>query len=80
MRVARARFTEAELFRLAERIDPGFVDGWGDAGILVRRARVDRGRVEVEVVTTRDDYAAVLRERFGPAVRTVLVGRRHECA
>jgi hypothetical protein len=79
VRVARARFTEADLFRLAERIDPGFVDGWGDAGILVRRASVERNRIVVEVVTARDDYAAVLRSRFGPAVRAVLVGRRHEC-
>jgi hypothetical protein len=80
VRVVRARFTERELFRLAERIDPGFVDGWGDAGILVRRSFVDRGRVVVEVVTARDGYAAVLRGRYGPAVRAVLVGRRHECA
>jgi hypothetical protein len=79
VRVARARFTEADLFRLAERIDPGFVDGWGDAGILVRRASVERNRIVVEVVTARDDYAAVLRRRFGAAVRAVLVGRRHEC-
>jgi hypothetical protein len=40
---------------------------------------VDRGRVEVEVVTARDDYAALLPERFGPAVRPVLIGTRHEC-
>jgi hypothetical protein len=57
----------------------GFVGGWGDAGVLIRRTRVEAGRVIVEVVSARDDYAAVLREHFGPAVKAVRVGTRHEC-
>jgi alpha-lytic protease prodomain-containing protein len=79
-RVVRSRYTERELYRLRGRVKSGFLDGWGDAGILVTRAFVEGGRVQVHVVTTRDDYVAVVRERYGPAVRVVRVGTRHECA
>ncbi len=85
LRLVESRYTLAELERVEQRVEQayeearGFVDGWSDDGILIRTTRVAAGRVIVELVSARDDYAAVLRELYGPAVKAVRVGRRHEC-
>ena len=83
---SRAARTVAELRELEEAIHDavvesrGFLDGWGDAGILIRNVHTEAGRVIVQVVTPRDDFAAVLRALYGPAVKAVRVGMRHECS
>jgi hypothetical protein len=81
-RVVSSPYTEAELRAIESRVEEaseGFIGGWGDDGVLVRNTHIEAGRVIVQVVSARDDYAAVLRERFGPAVKAVRVGTRHEC-
>ena len=86
VRVVEAARTVAESHELEEAINDaveetrGFLDGWGDEGILIRNVHTEAGRVIVQVVTPRDDYAAVLRALYGPAVMAVRVGTRHECA
>jgi hypothetical protein len=55
------------------------VDGWGDAGFYVRGTFPLPDRLLVYVMTPRDDRAAYFRERYGPAVGTLLVGTRYEC-
>ncbi len=82
VRVIRSPYTVADLRRTERRVEAmteEFVGGWGDDGVLIRGGQVEDGRVIVEVVSARDDHAAIVRERFGPAVRTVRVGTRHEC-
>ena len=85
VRVVRGEYTLTRLRKVEAQIQrayyesAGFVDGWGDDGILIRQAHVDGNRVVLEVVTTRDDSGPYFRERYGGAVRTVVVGRRHEC-
>jgi hypothetical protein len=84
-RPVQVHWAVAELRRIERRIERaadangGFVDGWGDDGILVRFTRMEAGRLIVEVVSARDDYARALRTLYGSAVKAVRVGTRHEC-
>ena len=86
LRVVRTRWTELELEALGERImedaraGDGFIDGYGDAGFLVWGAFTDEARVVVQLVSPRRDGARTLRERYGPAVKVVVKGRRFECS
>ena len=76
----RSRYTLAALRRVKRRIWRAFEDdGQFVDGVLIRDARVEGGRVIVEVVTAREDYAAALRELYGPAVKAVRTGTRPEC-
>ena len=86
LRVVRTRWTERELEALGERImedasaGDGFIDGYGDAGFLVWGTFTDEAQLVVQVVTPRRDAARALRERYGPAVKVVVKGRRFECS
>ena len=83
VRVVRARYTERELHALEDRIGDdatdAFLDGFGDAGFFLENLYVDRGRVVVQVRTPRTDAAGYFRERYGPAVKVTVLGRRYEC-
>jgi hypothetical protein len=85
LRVRRSVHTIAEIEAIGEQVKQdaaagvGFLDGWGDAGFFVRGAFPLPDRLLVYVVTPREDHAAYFRERYGPTVTTLLVGRRHEC-
>jgi hypothetical protein len=85
LRVRRSAHTIAEIEAIGSQLQEeaaagvGFVDGWGDAGFYVRGTFPLPDRLLVYVVTPRDDHAAYFRERYGPAVGTLLVGMRYEC-
>jgi hypothetical protein len=85
LRVRRSEHTIAEIeapgFQVQEEAAAGvgFVDGWGDAGFYVRGTFPLPDRLLVYVVTPRNDHAVYFRERYGPAVGTLLVGTRYEC-
>lgn len=82
-RAADAQQSDVE--RLAERISAdarvgdGFLDGYGRAGFAVAGMRVTRQTVVVQLYTTRQDHAAWFTARYGPAVRTEVIGDRYEC-
>jgi hypothetical protein len=85
LRVVRARWTAGELEALGERIredanaGDGFVGGFGDAGFYVWHTYTDDARLVVKVISPRRDAGRYFRERYGPAVKVIVLGRRYEC-
>ena len=86
-RVELVAHPEHELRDLAERIEAdaepgsGFLDGYGRAGFYFAGAEVeDDQTITVRLITTRPDHAAYFAARYGPLVRTLVVGDRFECA
>jgi hypothetical protein len=88
VRTATVAYTLRQLQALADQVRRdlfalhGFLDGYGDAGFLVRRVEVEAadGVVDVEVVSARADAAAYFAARYGPLVRVAVAGDRHECS
>ncbi|MBE2319690.1 hypothetical protein DVA67_027220 [Solirubrobacter sp. CPCC 204708] len=86
VRVMAVQFRASELEALARRIGEdalagdGFLDGYGRAGFAVADANPDWQAVAVRLYTTRQDHAAWFAARYGPAVRTEVIGDRYECA
>jgi len=80
-RVATAMVTRSTLERLSERISEAVSRQRAFDGIYVASAGQDRATqsVLVQVVTTRSDAQAYLAAKFGPHVRTEVVGDRVEC-
>lgn len=86
IRTRTVEHTHAELVLAARRIAAdavlggGFLDGYGRAGFFYMDVRIELDAVIVGLVTTRPDHATWLRARYGPAVRTEVMGERFECA
>jgi hypothetical protein len=86
LRTATAERPAAELEALRARITRdarrGIIDPFAPGGgfrIEFMDLDFDAGEVVVEIVTRRPDHAAYFRERYGPLVRTVVLGQG-ECA
>jgi hypothetical protein len=84
LRTVEVRYSERQLRRFANRIDPDlrkldregfYVSGWGPD--------ITANTVEVELITARTDHAEYFRRRYGPAVTTKVIATertREECA
>ncbi len=86
IRTRTAAFTYAALAEVARRIradaraGSGFLDGYGRAGFLLHDVDIEAQTVTVRLASTRPDHAAWFSARYGPAVRTEVMGERFECA
>ena len=68
--VRQVPYSEDELRRIQDSIDHARLE---QEGILMMLAYTEPGYVHVEVISERADAADVIRERYGPAVRVVVV-------
>ena len=81
VRVAGAKVTLATLERVSKRVNEALSQGRRLDGFYVASAGQDRATESVllRVVTTRPDAQAHFMAKFGPHVRTEVIGDRVEC-
>jgi hypothetical protein len=78
VKVVSVDFTAAELEALKESIDEA-LEPANEFNAVQTSVDLVTGTVLVTLVTARTDHAAYFTGRFGPRVRTVVVGDRIEC-